>query len=58
MLNMRIILLQVSLADAQVHEFPHHLRDHLVMEAISIARFSNFYLHLEGHFYLHLEVTY
>ena len=30
---------QVAQADAQVHEFPHHLRDHFVMEAISIARF-------------------
>ena len=32
-------LLQVSLADASVHEFPAHLRDHLVMEAVTIARF-------------------
>jgi len=30
--------MHVSQADAQVHEFPHHLRDHFVMEAISIAR--------------------
>lgn len=30
--------MHVSLADAQVHEFAHHLRDHFVMEAISIAR--------------------
>ena len=33
-------LFQVSLADASVHEFPRHLRDHLVMEAVTIARFS------------------
>jgi len=30
--------MHVSLADAQIHEFSHHLRDHFVMEAISIAR--------------------
>jgi len=30
--------MHVMQADAQVHEFPHHLRDHFVMEAISIAR--------------------
>jgi len=30
--------MHVAQADAQVHEFPHHLRDHFVMEAISIAR--------------------
>ena len=32
-------LFKVSLADASVHEFPAHLRDHLVMEAVTIARF-------------------
>ena len=35
----RRYLLQVSLADAQVHEFTHHLRDHLIMESVAIARF-------------------
>ena len=29
----------MSLADAQVHEFTHHLRDHLIMESVAIARF-------------------
>lgn len=33
--------MHVSLADAQVHEFPHHLRDHFVMEAFSIARHNS-----------------
>ena len=32
-------LIQVALADAQIHEFSHHLRDHFVMEAVSVARF-------------------
>ena len=32
-------LLQASLADAQVHQFPHHLKLHLVMEAVAIARY-------------------
>ena len=36
---------QVALADAQIHEFSHHLRDHFVMEAVSVARFlQNFFL--------------
>jgi len=30
--------MHVSLADAQIHAFSHHMRDHFVMEAISIAR--------------------
>ena len=29
----------MALADAMVHEFSYHLRDHLIMEAVSIARF-------------------
>lgn len=33
--------MHVALADAQIHEFPHHLRDHLVMEAVSIARHNH-----------------
>ena len=33
-------LVQASLADASVHEFPRHLRDHLVMEAVTIARYD------------------
>ena len=38
-------LIQVALADAQIHEFSHHLRDHFVMEAVSVARFlQNFLL--------------
>ena len=28
------------MADASVHEFPRHLRDHLVMEAVTIARWN------------------
>lgn len=31
-------MVQVSLADASLHEFPLHLRDHLVMESVTIAR--------------------
>jgi len=30
--------MHVALADAQIHEFSHHLRDHFVMEAVSVAR--------------------
>ena len=33
-------IFQASLADASVHEFPRHLRDHLVMEAVTIARWN------------------
>ena len=34
--------MQVSLADGQIHEFSYHLRDHFIMEAVSIARFSKY----------------
>ena len=32
----------MALADAMVHEFSYHLRDHFIMEAVSIARFSKY----------------
>ena len=35
-------LWQVALADATVHEFSYHLRDHFIMEAVSIARFLRY----------------
>ena len=41
-------LFKVSLADASVHEFPAHLRDHLVMEAVTIARFVSLQLALDS----------
>ena len=34
-------IFQASLADASVHEFPHHLRDHFIMEAVAIARLNS-----------------
>jgi len=40
-LNRLFAWMHVALADAQIHEFPHHLRDHLVMEAVSIARHNH-----------------
>ena len=44
------IYLQASLADATVHEFPRHLRDHLVMEAVSVARFHKITFPCKRHY--------
>ena len=49
----RTHLLQVSLADAQVREFSHYLRDHLIMESVAVARSLN----LEFHTCIYLSQT-